>query len=147
MKSLKKTLTAAALAATLATTGCATIFHSGSQSLTMESQPSGATYRYGSYSGTTPETFRASRDELSHVATFEKTGYVTKTVPVETGIRGITWLNILFWPGFIVDFQYLIGRSPSEVVRELARTGTSFMPQIGQLPGAFFMICGCIPQV
>ena len=27
------------------------------------------------------------------------------------------------------------------------RTGVSFMPQMGQLPGLSWMTCGCMPQV
>ena len=26
-------------------------------------------------------------------------------MPVDTRIQGVTWLDILFWPGFIVDFM------------------------------------------
>lgn len=35
---------------------------------------------------------------------FSLPGYETKTMPVDTRIQGVTWLDILFWPGFIVDF-------------------------------------------
>ena len=42
-----------------------------------------------------------------------------------------------------MTFMNLSGKS----VAALARTGVSFMPQIGQLPGSFLIICGCMPQV
>src|SRR5437867_11127524 len=84
--------------------GCATIFGSHTQTLTLKSAPSGATYQYGPYSGKTPATIEAARGELAHVAVFKLAGYEEKTVPVLTGIRGVTWVNVLFWPGLIVDF-------------------------------------------
>lgn len=85
-------------------TGCATLFSSGPQTLNITSEPAGANYQYGVYSGKTPDTVQAARGELAHVATFTLTGYETKTVPVETGIQGSTWWDILFAIGFAVDF-------------------------------------------
>jgi hypothetical protein len=85
--------------------GCATIFSSGTQSVTFNSEPAGATYQYGAYSGKTPATIEASRADLAHVATFSLPGYQNATVPVETGVQGVTWVDVLFWPGFIVDFM------------------------------------------
>lgn len=90
--------------ASLLITGCATIFGSGPQAINMKSEPQGAAYQYGPYSGKTPDTVQASRAELAHTATFALAGYESKTVPVETGIQGVTWVDVLFWPGFIVDF-------------------------------------------
>jgi hypothetical protein len=84
--------------------GCATIFSSGPQTLNITSDPSGATYQYGVYSGKTPSSLQASRAELAHVATFTLPGYETATVPVDTGIQGSTWWDILFPIGFAVDF-------------------------------------------
>ncbi|MGH8012367.1 MAG: hypothetical protein ACREQ4_07705 [Candidatus Binataceae bacterium] len=84
--------------------GCATIFSGGPQSLDLTSTPPGATYQYGPYTGKTPDTLQASRGSLAHVATFQLAGYESKTVPVEMGVQGVTWVDILFWPGFIVDF-------------------------------------------
>ena len=84
--------------------GCATIFSGGPESITMQSDPPGATYQYGPYQGKTPDTLAVARGSLSHFAIFSKAGYEQKTVPVETGIQGVTWVDILFWPGFIVDF-------------------------------------------
>ena len=90
--------------AALMVTGCATVFSSGPQTISLKSEPSGASYQYGPYSGKTPDTIQASRADLAHTATFTYTRYESKTVPVETGIQGLTWVDVLFWPGFIVDF-------------------------------------------
>lgn len=71
-------------------TGCTTIFGSHTQTLTLKSDPPGAAYQYGPYSGKTPATLEAARGELAHVAIFKLAGYEEKTVPVMTGIRGVT---------------------------------------------------------
>jgi len=84
--------------------GCATLFSGGPQTLNVTSEPPGATYQYGIYSGKTPGTIQASRAELAHVVTFTLPGYESNTVPVETGIQGTTWWDILFAIGFAVDF-------------------------------------------
>lgn len=86
--------------------GCATIFSSGPDTLTLESDPPGANYQYGPYQGRTPDTIAVSRKVVagSQVVSFQKRGYDTRTMPIETGIQGVTWLDILVWPGFIVDF-------------------------------------------
>jgi hypothetical protein len=88
----------------LTLSGCATVFSSGPQTLNLKSEPPGATYQYGPYSGKTPDTVQASRAELAHVTTFTLAGYESKTVGVETSVQGVTWVDVLFWPGFIVDF-------------------------------------------
>jgi len=85
-------------------TGCATLFSGGPQPINVTSDPPGATFQYGIYNGKTPDTIQASRGELAHVATFTLAGYEPKTVPVETGIQGSTWWDILFAIGFAVDF-------------------------------------------
>ena len=84
--------------------GCATIFTSSTQSVTVNSDPSGANYQYGPFNGTTPAQIEVPKKALASFATFSKLGYQTTTVPVVTGIQGATWWDILFWPGFIIDF-------------------------------------------
>ncbi len=54
--------------------GCATIFGGHTQTLTLKSEPPGATYQYGPYSGKTPATIEAARGELAHVAVFKLAG-------------------------------------------------------------------------
>lgn len=95
------------LAASIALTGCATIFSSGPDTLHLNSTPAGATYQYGSFTGKTPDSITVPRAALSKASSvsFSLPGYDTKTMPVETRIQGTTWLDILFWPGFIVDLM------------------------------------------
>jgi len=114
-------------------TGCATLFSGGPQPINVTSDPPGATYQYGIYNGKTPETIQASRGELSHVATFTLAGYEPKTVPVETGIQGSTWWDILFAIGFAVDFASgnaykVVDPNISATLTPIAPTASSSRP-------------------
>ncbi len=104
---MKRRLTvpaAIALAMIFFATGCATIFTSSTQHVTVNSDPSGANFQYGPFNGTTPAQIEVPKKALASFASFSKPGYQNTTVPVVTGIQGATWWDILFWPGFIVDF-------------------------------------------
>ena len=84
--------------------GCATVFSGGPENIQVTSDPPGAKFNYGAYSGTTPTSIMVPRKALVTFATFRKDGYEEKTVPVITGIQGVTWIGILFWPALIIDF-------------------------------------------
>ncbi len=84
--------------------GCATLFASGPQSVEIKSDPPGATYHYGPFSGTTPDSIEVPRKSLASFATFELAGYKDTAVPVETGVQGTTWWDLLFPLGFVIDF-------------------------------------------
>jgi hypothetical protein len=114
-------------------TGCATLFSGGPQTLNLTSDPPGATYQYGIYNGKTPATVEASRGELAHVATFTLVGYETKTVPVETGIQGVTWWDILFAIGFAVDFAS--GNAYKVVNPDISATLTPLSPPASPATG------------
>lgn len=104
---MKKRLTAriaVAMAMVFFEAGCATLFSSSTENVTVNSNPPGATYQYGPFNGTTPAQIVVPKKALASFATFSKPGYETATVPVVTGIQGATWWDILFWPGFIIDF-------------------------------------------
>jgi hypothetical protein len=82
---------------------CATLFSSSSVTVQMESDPPGAKYEIGPFSGKTPDSIAIPKKAIPDFATFELAGYERRTVPVESGITGVFWLDILFWPGLIVD--------------------------------------------
>lgn len=88
----------------LVSSGCATIFSNEPESINVTSEPDGARFQYGPFSGTTPATVIVPRKALSSYATFRKDGYEEKTVPVITGTQGVVWWGVLFWPALIVDF-------------------------------------------
>lgn len=95
-----------ALVLGLILSGCATIFASGPESIELKSNPPGATFQYGEFSGTTPAAINVPRKVLAQnkYVSFTKDGYEEKRVPLSTNIQNITWLGILFWPSILVDF-------------------------------------------
>jgi len=96
--------TAIAAAMIFFAAGCATIFTSSTEHVTVNSDPSGANFQYGPFNGTTPAQIEVPKKALASFATFSKPGYQTTTVPVVTGIQGATWWDILFPIGFVIDF-------------------------------------------
>ena len=90
-------------AVAVATSGCATIISGNSQTITINSTPSGAHVRIGHQTGTTPVTLHVPKGdsypiEISH-------GPDTRVLPLNRNIDPMTLLNIIppLWPGFIVD--------------------------------------------
>jgi hypothetical protein len=76
-------------------TGCATIVTSGSQEVTFNSQPDGATVSVnGKVIGKTPITTRLDR-KSGQAMVFEKDGYKSQTMRLETTINGWFWGNIV----------------------------------------------------
>jgi hypothetical protein len=95
---------AAALVA-LALSGCATLFAGGSETLTVNSEPSGArvTMQTGETLGTTP--FTATLDpSRSYTLTFNRAGYSPTTVQVARKVDGIAFLNLLCVLCWGIDF-------------------------------------------
>ncbi len=84
--------------------GCATIFTSDTDTLTIESEPTAATYQCGAYSGRTPATIQVPRKAIPTYCIFRKEGFEERSLPVTSGIQGVTWIDIFFWPALIADF-------------------------------------------
>ncbi len=91
------------MAAMFLASSCATLFTSNDVTVQMNSDPPGAKYDVGPFSGKTPDSIAVPKKSIPDFATFEMPGYERRTVPVESGIAGVFWINILFWPGMIVD--------------------------------------------
>ncbi len=81
--------------------GCSTLFTDSSQQITFVSKPEGAHIEVGPYECTTPCTMLIPR-KSNYAVTATYKGK-KKVVPFEKTIAGSTVLNVLFWPGFIVD--------------------------------------------
>jgi len=88
----------------LTLSGCATLFTSDSEVINVTSEPPGARFQYGPYTGTTPASIAVPRRALASYCNFRKEGYEEKTVPVVTGIQGVTWIGVLFPLALIIDF-------------------------------------------
>lgn len=85
---------------------CASIFSSGPESIEVKSDPPGARFQFGAFSGTTPAVISVPRKALKEYQRFEfkKEGYEDVTIPAVTSIQGTVWLNLLlFWPGILID--------------------------------------------
>ena len=98
---------AAAIAATVALAGCASIFNGSTQSVGVRSVPEGATVRVVNRAGetvhvaTTPATIVLTRGAgyfkpESYVARFSKDGYESAEVPIAGRMSGWYIGNILF---------------------------------------------------
>ncbi len=103
MKAASKSIVCLAVTGLLLGSGCATLFSSSSVPVQVTSDPPGAKYDIGPFSGKTPDSIAIPKKAIPDFATFQMPGYERRTVPVETGITGVFWLDILFWPGIIVD--------------------------------------------
>jgi len=81
--------------------GCSTLFTDSSQQITFVSKPEGAQIKVGPYECTTPCNMLIPRK--TNYAVTATYGDKKKVVSFEKTIAGSTILNVLFWPGFIVD--------------------------------------------
>ena len=81
--------------------GCCSLFRSGSQSITVDSQPPGAKVKVGEAIGTTPFTSIIPKGkEYVIVASFDGSD---QSQTLTRKVDGLYWVNILVWPGLIVD--------------------------------------------
>jgi len=81
--------------------GCCTLFTGDPQTITVNSQPPGAKVDMGPFSGSTPYSVTIPRGKEYVVkASFEGQ---TQTETLNREIQPLYFLNILFWPGLIVD--------------------------------------------
>ena len=89
------------LSFTLSGSGCCSIFGGGGQMITVNSKPEGAKVQLGSLQGTTPYQVKLPKGKDYAI----RTTYAgkTQTTPLEKKVDGVFWINILFWPGLIID--------------------------------------------
>lgn len=84
-------------------TGCATIFGDSNDILTINSNdPKARLLVDGNEVGTGSAQYIMQRGD-SAIITASKTGCADRSVRTRKKLVGATFLNILFWPGFIVD--------------------------------------------
>lgn len=98
---MKKILLNLLLCSSVIFSGCATIFTSDSQNITFASEPEGANIKVGPYDCITPCALKIPKGKNFTIeASYDGQ---KKVVPLTTKMAGSTLINILFWPGFIVD--------------------------------------------
>ena len=83
------------------TQGCCSIFTPGPQTVSVNSKPEGAKVKIGPYSGMTP--YQVSVPRGKDYVIEAKYGTDTQTVTLNKNIEPVYWVNILFWPGLIID--------------------------------------------
>ncbi len=92
---MKKVLVLSAICANLVW-GSATMFGDSTQSVSFNSEPDGATVLLdGVKKCKTPCTLSLKKNKYESVV-FEKNGYQSRTMPIESSIGGAVLLNILF---------------------------------------------------
>ena len=89
------------LALSIFLSGCCSIFTSGPQTVSVDSQPPGASVTVGPYKGTAPYQVSLPRGK-DYIITAKYQGD-TQTLNLNKNIEGVYWVNILFWPGLIID--------------------------------------------
>ncbi len=98
---MRKAVLCVMLVALIFTQGCCSIFKADPQTISITSNPPGAKVEVGPHSGTTPFQVSVPKGK-DYVVTARYEGE-TKTVNLSKSIEPVYWVNILFWPGLIVD--------------------------------------------
>ena len=98
---MKKSIVCVLLAIMLFTQGCCSIFTSGPQTVSVNSVPPGATVKIGPHEGVTPYEVSLPRGK-DYTITARYDGK-EKNQHLNRNIEGLYWVNILFWPGLIID--------------------------------------------
>lgn len=84
--------------------GCATMFGDNSKIVHVNSVPKNAQIFANNVPvGLTPTTISVPNTWSPTLLTFRKQGYADQATQVNTNFQMIGLLNILFWPGFVID--------------------------------------------
>lgn len=98
---VKRIMLCLAVVAVIFCQGCCTIFTNHPQTISVNSTPQGANVTMGPYSGVTPYETSVPRGK-DYVIQATYAGK-TETKNLEKKIQPLWFVNILFWPGLIVD--------------------------------------------
>ncbi|MDR3432293.1 MAG: hypothetical protein P4L95_10415 [Rouxiella aceris] len=103
-KSLKKmTSTLLTLSIVMSLSGCSTLFGSAQDGISIRSQdPDAKILVNGNYVGKGNAYYALAKGKTATI-TAEKSGCSSQSVETTKKVSGLTWLNLFFWPGFIVD--------------------------------------------
>lgn len=98
---MRKSIVCVFMAVLIFTQGCCSIFTPGPQNVSVDSKPEGAKVKIGPYEGTTPYTVSLPRGK-DYVINASYKGN-SETMNLNKSIEPVYWVNILFWPGLIID--------------------------------------------
>ena len=100
---MKPTLAAIVLAASASASGCASIFANHTPVIPVATNPPGAVvYVNGVPAGQTPTVVQLDSRQPANIQIYLP-GFQPVQMWRQKSISGWFWVNILFWPGFLVD--------------------------------------------
>ena len=109
------------------TTGCATIVHGNRQTVTINSEPDGATVKIDGLKGKTPFSASLARNN-DYVVSIKKKGYKEEQVQITKSFSGLSIIGNILWllVGVIMDFASgsAYNLSPTKVEVELEKADT-----------------------
>ena len=89
----------------LSLVGCSSMLGNNNRTVAINSNPSYAEVYYnGSYVGKTPTKITVASPMDANIIRLKKSGYEPQQKPVQSSFQTVGILNVLFWPGFIVDY-------------------------------------------
>jgi hypothetical protein len=98
---MRKSVLCTVMAVLIFTQGCCTVFTGDPQTISVDSKPEGAKVQIGPHEGTTP--YRVSLPRGKSYVIQASYGGKDKTLALSKKIQPVYWINILFWPGLIID--------------------------------------------
>lgn len=94
----------ATIGVALLMSSCCTVFKGSKESVHIVTNPPGATVEVnGIERGTTPIDLSLKKGFNGQTVVLKKQGYERRTIVPETSFDAVSIVNLLFWPGFIID--------------------------------------------
>ena len=98
-----KTLKLSVILVALFLSSCATIFSDKSDKITIHSKdPEARILVNGNEIGKGNAVYSLAKDKTA-IITASKKGCSDMSVPTEQSINGVTFINLIFWPGYLID--------------------------------------------
>ena len=110
------------------TTGCATIVHGNRQTVTINSEPAGASVKIDGLKGKTPFSASLARNN-DYVASIKKEGYKEEQVQITKSFSGLSIIGNILWllVGVVIDFASgsAYNLNPTKIDVELEKADTN----------------------
>ena len=119
------------------TSGCATIVHGNRRTVTINSEPDGATVRIDGLKGKTPFSASLARNN-DYVVSIKKKGYKEEQVQITKSFSGLSIIGSILWllVGVIIDFASgsAYNLNPTKLDVELEKADTDNADTDGTSP-------------
>jgi len=114
------------------TTGCATIVHGNRQTVTIDSEPTGASVRIDGLKGKTPFSASLARNQ-DYVVSIKKEGYKEEMIQITKSFSGLSIIGNILWllVGVVIDFASgsAYNLNPTKVDVELEKEVVTSSPE------------------